>query len=432
LNLGRNILSNYLGAAASALVPIVAIPVLLARMGDVAWGYASLTMTIVGALALVDAGLGQALIRSFAIRNPASSSENRALALLKSLERVYLGLTAVIAVAATVAAPRLSAWLQHGDSGHSGEVSLSVLGAIVIFALTLPASVYRSALLGVGLHVQLNLLTTSFLVVRYVGAVVAAGTPDGLTAFISWFAIIAAVELVARRALARRLISGINNEQVSVHSEAQTIGHELRDAAVLSIAVIFSSAAIYLDRMQAAKHLTIKDFGAAAIALSLGYGVLSLTNPLIVSLLPHYVQQREDVKKTRRFNLQLVASFLAAIMLASVAYLLVSRQVIHWWLGNPIISDGVHRALAVVLLGSACNALYNVIYLNWLAAGTATPILAINLIHFALAATVTPLALTRFGLAGLGLTWLAYNGVALVLGTLWNLRARFLELPKAS
>ncbi|MGV2481796.1 UNVERIFIED_CONTAM: hypothetical protein IGO34_33920, partial [Salmonella enterica subsp. enterica serovar Weltevreden] len=64
----RNILANYAGSGVLVLAPLLALPGYLAALGPAQFGLVSFVVLLQTILGLMDAGLGQALVREFALR----------------------------------------------------------------------------------------------------------------------------------------------------------------------------------------------------------------------------------------------------------------------------------------------------------------------------------------------------------------------------
>ena len=89
-------------------------------------------------------------------------------------------------------------------------------------------------------------------------------------------------------------------------------------------------------------------------------------------------------------------------------------------------AERVAPVLAVLLVGSALNAFYNIGYMHWLVQGLPRRILAVNLSALLLSVTLVPLFVRNFGVIGAAVGWLVINflGFALSLGWVRILHAR--------
>ena len=134
MSLRRNIGINFLGQAVVALAPLLAVPWYLQGLGPHQWGLAGFVTTFVAVLGMVETGVGQALVREFAVRLAGAEGAVRAGALLAGYERFYWGFALFAALAgAVLAGPICRHWLQLGDLPLDLG-SVAVYGAARLFA----------------------------------------------------------------------------------------------------------------------------------------------------------------------------------------------------------------------------------------------------------------------------------------------------------
>ena len=70
------------------------------------------------------------------------------------------------------------------------------------------------------------------------------------------------------------------------------------------------------------------------------------------------------------------------------------------------------------------NAIYNVGYMNWLAAGATNKILKVNILSLGLAIALTPFFVAKYDLLGAACGWLIINGIGLLLSLDWLVKGK--------
>lgn len=417
----RNILSNYVGAAFTAIVPMLALPWYLDALGPQLWGLIGFIATLQAVLGILDAGLGQALAREMAVRlSEVGVVKWRAASLLFGFERVYWVFAMAAAVITAACADLIATnWLRLGDL-PSWDGRLAIYGAAALFFLQLPATSYRSVLVSAKSQETLNLLNVVFILLRHGVGVVVVSLHPTLLAYLIWQVIISFADTMFRGIAAWRTVAVPRR---SVQWDTGEIRHSLQVAIPMSGAVFLGLVATQLDKVILSRIVPIEQFGFYMIASSVAFGVLQLVGPVNQGVWPRLVALRNNRVEQRRLNIKHAAMNLILVGGASMTFAVFGHVLLDLWLRNSEVSDQVYLPLLILLVGTAANSLYSVGYLNWIANGKVARITFVNALAVLAALALVPVLADRYGLAGAATSWLGINVIGAILSLEW-LRTR--------
>jgi O-antigen/teichoic acid export membrane protein len=364
------VVANYAGAATQILVQLLVIPILVRALGEAQWGVIGVMMTIQGVVLTLDAGMGQALVREFVVRGSPGGSAARSL--LHSAERVYWFFGLLIALLFLACAQPVSkAWFDM----PSGRIA--VVGAGLICAMQLPGMLYRNAIVAAQGHVAMSFLLGVGALVRFGGGAIIVLLYPAIEAYICWYVVSLIAETLARGFLAWRLTGARPDGRQWRFQEFQSV---LSSMSVLAGAAIVGSLTLQVDKLILSATQPMETFGYYFIASQLALGALQLIYPLVTSVLPRVIQARNSSAALRAMNLRLCGVVFLICGLCAVVYLTCGGWFLEFWLRDSRITMAVKPVLTILLVGIACNALANVGYINWLAAGRVWKIMRVNLL----------------------------------------------------
>jgi O-antigen/teichoic acid export membrane protein len=184
-------------------------------------------------------------------------------------------------------------------------------------------------------------------------------------------------------------------------------------------AILMGALTAQMDKIVLSRMLGIEQFGYYAIASSVAMGVLQLIYPVVQAALPRVVQLREEPFALRRFNFKVAGLIALITFLATIIFLLGGRQLLEIWLRNSSAASVIYPPLAILLVGTGLNALYNIGYINWLAKGRTKRVLQVNGIALVFSVSLLPAFVGWQGLPGAAIGWLTINGIGLLLSLEW-------------
>jgi len=402
------------------LSPIVALPWYLAALGPKQFGLIGFIIMLQAVLGLLDAGMSQALVREIAVRlDTTEKGQHRTALLLFGFERIYW-LFALCAgfITAMLANSIATHWLNlEGLPLASGRIA--IYGAAVIFAAQFPGSLYRSVLVGGQAQVVLNGVLFIGALTRHLGGVIVVFIWPTLPAYLAWHGAVILLETLVRGKLAWRTLK-IKRHQVNW--EANELRTVWRFAVGMSGAAWLGALTVQMDKIVLSRMVSIEQFGYYTIAATVAMGMLQLVYPLVQAVLPRAIQLRAEPALLRRLCIKLV--WLIGLM-AGVGILLfmtIGEWLLNFWLRNPQAVEVVYPILAVLLVGTCLNALYNVGYIYWIVYEKIRRIFQVNAIALIFSVVIVPLSVAWQGTIGAAFSWLMINLIGLLLSLEWITR----------
>ena len=412
-----NILANYFGAAVVALAPVLAMPWYLSALGSQQFGLVGFITLMQAVLGLLDAGMAQALVREIAVRfDPSERSRIRTATLLFGFERIYWLFAVLVGAVVWLCSGLIAAhWLNLGSMPLTAG-RLAIEGAAVLFAVQFPGSVYRSLLIGAQAQIKLNLVTFAGAVFRHLGAVMAVIMWPSVLTYVLWHAGAAFFETLVRRFLAWKLLR-VHGAQV--RWDAAEIWLVWRTVVGLSGAALLGALTVQMDKIVLSRMVSLDQFGYYSLASSVATGLLMLIYPLVQAVLPRAIQLRSEPAALRLLSVKLMGLIAAMVVCGALVFLLGGHWLLAIWLKDAAAVTAIYPLLAVLLLGTAMNAFYNVGYVNWLVHKNVRRVLQVNVLALVLAVTVTPMLVAWRGSMGATFGWFVINLIGLLLSFEW-------------
>ncbi|MCR4298345.1 MAG: oligosaccharide flippase family protein [Gallionella sp.] len=415
--LRKNIFANYLGAGAVAVAPILALPWYLAALGPKQFGLVGFIVVLQAVLGLLDAGLGQALVREIAVRfGSADRGVGSTASLLFGFERLYW-LFALCAGCITLLLADTIAihWLNlEGMPAASGREA--IYGAAFIFAAQFPGSIYRSLLVGAQAQVALNGIMLSGALVRHGGGVIVVLAWPTLTAYLIWHASIALLETLVRGKVAWQTL---NLQRGQVCWEASELRPVLGLVAGMSGATLLGALTVQMDRIILSQMVSLEQFGYYTIAATVAVGALQLIHPLMQGILPRAIQVRANPVALRTISIKLLAIITLVVAVSATAYFAAGEWLLSIWLRDSEAVAVVYPILTIMLAGTALNAFYNVGYMNWIVGKNIRRLLQVNTAALILSVVLIPWFVIWQGTIGAAFGWLAINLIGFLLSLEW-------------
>jgi O-antigen/teichoic acid export membrane protein len=193
----------------------------------------------------------------------------------------------------------------------------------------------------------------------------------------------------------------------------------LKLTAIMSGAAWLGALTVQMDKIVLSRMVSIEQFGYYTIAAIVAAGTLQLIYPLIQALLPRAIHLRADDMALRRLIIKLVWAIGLITGLGSMIFIAAGNWLLHIWLKNPLVVEAVYPLLAILLVGTALNAFYNVGYIFWIANENTRKIFQVNALALILSvALIQPLVAWQ-GTLGAAFGWLAINSIGLIFSLEW-------------
>ena len=359
LSVLRNAGLSYLGQAYALLVGILILPFYLGHLGAEAYGLIGFFAVMQAWLQLLDAGLSPSLVRQVAFfrgRTPTAKTLHEPGRLLRSFEIIFLPVAVMAGLAIHLSGEWIARqWLQ-ADALSPATIAqcISLMGLMV--GLRLFATLYKSGLQGLELHPWLNGANMLIATLRYFGGLllVALVSDDPLHFFL-FQALVALVETLvfAAKAYARMpspsLFSGFDWTAVKP---------VLPFAASMSFTSVLWIILTQLDKVLLSNVLPLGEYGYFSLVALISTGIITLTNPLVQTLLPRMTMLTAEGRIADMEALYLNASRFVCSLLFPLAAVIAfhASDLIFAWTGDRAAGDWSRQVLPWYVLGSAIMA----------------------------------------------------------------------------
>ena len=417
MTLKKNILANYVGAGAAVLAPVLALPWYLSALGPKQFGLIGFVLMLQAVLGLLDAGMSQALVRDIAVRlNSPDRGHHSAAALVFGFERIYWWFALCSGcLLALLAEPIATYWLNLQAMPRTlGKEA--IYGAAIIFAVQFPGSIYRSVLVGAQAQVILNGIVLSGALVRHIGGVIAVLIWPTLLAYLVWHALVGFLETILRARYAWRALDMQRNQLVWDINELRPVW---RVVAGLSGAAWLGALTVQMDKIVLSRTATIDQFGYYMVAATAAAGALQLVYPLVQAALPRAVELRAEPTALRALSVKLVSLLGLLTIVCAVAFIAAGKWILGIWLRNLEAAQEVYPILAVLLVGTALNAFYNIGYIHWLVYEKTNRVFQVNAFALVLSMILIPTLVALAGSIGAASGWVIINLIGFMLSLEW-------------
>ena len=174
-----------------------------------------------------------------------------------------------------------------------------------------------------------------------------------------------------------------------------------------------------MDKIVLSRTATIDQFGYYVVAATVATGVLQLVYPLVQAVLPRAVELRADPAGLRALSVKLVFLIGLSTMVCAVAFIAAGEWILRIWLRNPEAVQAVYPLLAILLVGTALNAFYNIGYVNWLVCGKTNRVFQVNALSLTLSILLIPPLVGLAGSIGAASGWVIMNLIGFTLSLEW-------------
>jgi O-antigen/teichoic acid export membrane protein len=142
----------------------------------------------------------------------------------------------------------------------------------------------------------------------------------------------------------------------------------------------------------------------------------------VQAILPRAIQLRADPVMLRRLCIKLISLLGLMAVLGLLLFITVGEWLLNIWLRNPQAVEVVYPILAILLVGTCLNALYNVGYIYWIVYEKVQRIFQVNAVALISSVVIVPLSVAWQGTIGAAFSWLMINLIGLLLSLEWLAR----------
>ncbi len=402
--LRKNIIANYVGQGAAALMGFIVVPFYLKYLGTQGYGLVAFFMSLQTVMMLFDMGMSTSASREIARVLELSADPNGRRHMLRTLEIFYFSLCGFAFLIGAAAARWMAThWIKASvlDTGTIMQCAYLAAGCI---ALRFPVSLYQGFFRGIEKQVDLNVLFTNLVVLKGVGGILTlAFVSPTVIAFYQWQLIFAIIEVLTMATFSWRSLGGLTRGPASFQWALlkDVWRYAIRVGGISMFAVLMKQ----LDKLVVSRLLSIEFVGFYSTASMAANGMMKIYSPVQSAVFPRFtrmVARGEDLKNLFHANCQFVAFVIAP---AAAALIIFPREVLQAWTNSPALAQSAAPALALLAVWTLAAALQSIPNMLQLAENLTWLPLYTNAVTTVLLLPGLYFGITRFGIFGAAACW---------------------------
>lgn len=431
--LERNTFANLFGAAWSAAVGVLCVPIYLGLMGAEGYGLVGLFVTLQSVFVVLDLGMGATLSRELARLGHGGGEARTPRDLVYTLQAVYWLMALLVGVTVFALAPAVAShWVRpHSLSQESVTTCVRLMGAAM--ALQFPLGFYQGGLLGLQRQPLFNALAVSATTLRALGTLLALRlvAPRPETFFAAQIVAGAATTTAAAVMLWRCLPAPAEGGDGAGGFRFELIRKVWRFGAAYAVNSVATMGLMQADKVILSTLLPLEAFGYYALAQGVAAGMYAVILSVDAAVFPQLAGliAREDagaLSEVYHHGSQLMSVLLAPV--AAVAALF-PRELLWAWTGYTAAAEHGWLVLTLLVSGMLLHGLIQAPHFLQVAHGWWRIILRTNLLLLVVVVPLNVLMARAYGAPGTALIWVMLNVCYLVV--LPTAHRRFLKEGRA-
>ena len=400
-SLARSSLWNLAGFGLPLLAALVAVPLIIHRLGAERFGILAIAWAIIGTASLLDLGIGRSLTRLVA-----KHGSTAARAELPSMVFTSVALLAALAILAAVVLLALARWLVidvfHVDAIHASEAER----AIALLAAGLPFVLCSGALQGVldgYLRFDLsNLVRIPVSALNYLAPLCVLPFTDDLGWLVGATVLVRVGACAAHALLAKRLL---RDAGAPARVRTGLLVPVLTVGGWMTVSTVIATLIVYLDRFVIGAFSSLQEVAFYATPFEIVTRLSLLPGAVSVALLPMFsavaAESRDELERFFASGLRYVVLLLFP---ATLLIALFAREGLALWVGEEFASHsaGIARMLAA---GVFVNGLAFIPFTLLYAVGRADTVAKLHLVELPIYALLLWQLVLRFGADGAAAAW---------------------------
>ncbi|HEY3274286.1 MAG TPA: oligosaccharide flippase family protein [Methanocella sp.] len=404
-----NLLANFTGKGWTALMTFALVPLYIGLLGVEAYGLIGFYVTLQVAFSLLDLGLSTTINRELSRLSVLTGKEHDALDMVRSFEFLYWAMALFIAFLIIAISPLLAGyWIMPVNISPATVQQVIILMGISI-AAQFPYALYMGGLMGTQRQVLCNGIDISLVTVRAVGTVlVLLLISPTVQAFFVWQAIVNVIQTVV---YAYFLYKSMPRAGYRPRFRLELLKKVWRFTAGVSGINLLAVALTQIDKVVLSKLLTLETYGIYMIASTLSSAVGMAVGPLFAAVFPRLSQMvaQEDTAGIRELYHQCCQLMSVIILPLAILVAIFSYPLLVAWTGDPDAAAAAAPIAALLVIGTALNALMNIPYALQLANGWTRLTLVMNTVATIIIVPLVVAGALSFGAVGAAAMWVLLN-----------------------
>ena len=403
--LKSNIIFNFLGSAWLGILTLAVTPVQVHFLGVEAFGFVGLITILQVLLGSLDLGIAATVTK--VVSSDHSGGRRESAGALNTASTVYWVIALLIAVLLWANSGRVAAFWLRNTRLDAATVTVGIQIIAIYLGLRWPVAFYSGVISGLQRMDALNIIKASVNTFRLVGGVVILFFLPDLLAFLVWFAISSAVEILAYAVVTYRLLPSL---RIWPYFSFASFKDIWRYSVAMNLIALTALVLSQADRLAVTRFLSLEYLGYysiaynASIAISL---VQSAINNASFPAFSHSFSSGEHADLLSRYN---KASQLMGLVVALPCFALVffGHEVLTIWI-NGKVADAAALTMAWLAIGFFFNAVVSNAYMAAVACGQPGLPLKVNLVALAVYLPGLYWLVHLFGISGAAAAYAGLN-----------------------
>ncbi|MBI2725916.1 MAG: oligosaccharide flippase family protein [Polaromonas sp.] len=394
-----------MGSAWLGILTLAVTPVQVHFLGVEAFGFVGLITILQVLLGSLDLGIAATVTK--VVSSDHSGGRRESAGALNTASTVYWVIALLIAVLLWANSGRVAAFWLRNTRLDAATVTVGIQIIAIYLGLRWPVAFYSGVISGLQRMDALNIIKASVNTFRLVGGVVVLFFLPDLLAFLVWFAISSAVEILAYAIVTYRLLPSLRLWPYFSFASFKDIW---RYSVAMNLIALTALVLSQADRLAVTRFLSLEYLGYysiaynASIAISL---VQSAINNASFPAFSHSFSSGEHADLLSRYN---KASQLMGLVVALPCFALVffGHEVLTIWI-NGKVADAAALTMAWLAIGFFFNAVVSNAYMAAVACGQPGLPLKVNLVALAVYLPGLYWLVHLFGISGAAAAYAGLN-----------------------
>ena len=354
MSLKKNILASYASQTYATLIGIVMTPVYIYYMGIEAYGLIGFYAMLQAIFQILDVGLTPTMARETARFNGGAIDATTLRRLLRALEWIFIGIALLGCITMISGSGFIANHWLNVQNLPIDEVQKSIILIAMIVVLRWICGLYRSSISGFERLVWLSGFNFAISTTRFVLIIpILVQIESSLKVFFLYQLAIAIFELIFLTIKTYSLLPASNEDQLKFWTWAS-----LHSALKFSFVIALTSGAwifaTQIDKIILSSLLSLTDYGHFTLAVLAASGVLMVSNPISLALLPRMTRLQAEGDEAGLLRIYKNATQLVAVITIPAGLILFtySEKILWIWSGN---ADIAHQAAPILRLYALGN-----------------------------------------------------------------------------
>jgi O-antigen/teichoic acid export membrane protein len=403
--LKSNIIFNFLGSAWLGILTLAVTPIQVHLLGVEAFGFVGLISILQVLLGSLDLGISATVTKvvSSDHSNRRSASANT----VNTASSVYWVIALLIAVLLWMNSAKVALFWLSRTSLDPATVTLGVQIIAVYLGLRWPVAFYTGVIGGLQRMDVLNIVKAGVQTLRLVGGVVVLFFVPDLVAFLVWFAISSAVELLVYAVLTYRLLPTL---RLWPYFSLTSFKDIWKYSAAMNLIALTALVLSQADRLVVTKFLSLEALGYYSIAYNASIVISLVQSAINSATFPAYSHSFSSGRHADLLSRYDKASQLMGLAVALPCFALVffGHEILQIWISTKV-ADEAAVTMVWLALGFFLNSVISNAHMVAMACGQPNLSLKVNLLAPVFYIPALYFLVPQYGISGAAAAYAGLN-----------------------